>query len=384
MKALIVGGGIGGLTAALCLRRLGWQVQVLEQAGALVEVGAGIQLSPNACRVLRELDLLPALQAVAFAPEALEMRWGRSGREIFRIPLTPSRWDAPYLHVHRADLLAVLQQALQRLAPDALRLNAAVTGYQSDADGVVAMLADGQSVSGDLLIGADGIHSQIQRQILGATPARFTGNVAWRAVVPLDQLGEHAPPPSACVWAGPGRHAVTYRVRGGTLANFVGVVERSDWQQESWSEQGSRTDALADFAGWHPQVTQLIEKATVLHRWALFDRPPLPRWSEGRVVLLGDACHPMLPFMAQGAAMAIEDAWALGQCLQQQADPAIAAQQYFAQRYERCRQVQQAARRNARVFHQRHAAAYWPVWLVARLFPGLLLRRFDWIYQQSA
>ena len=384
MKALIVGGGIGGLSAALCLQRLGWSTTVLEQASSLDEVGAGLQISPNGCRILQQLGVMPALRAKAFLPQALEMRWGRSGRQIFEIPLQQNaekRWDGPYLHLHRADLQDVLRQRLQELPNTELRTNARVLGYSQDDQGVRIEIEHAQALQGDLLIGADGVHSAMRHQMLGPSPAHFTGNVAWRAVVPMDRLGSLRPPPTACVWVGDGRHAVTYRLRGGTLANFVGVVEHEQWGKESWMQQGRRTEALADFSGWHPCIRRIIERASQHYRWALYDRPPFECWSEGRAVLLGDACHPMLPFLAQGAVMAIEDAWELSEQLRQHDDVAVANQAYFERRIQRTAQIQAGARGNSKTFHHAHPAAYLPVYFAARLMPWLLLKRFDWIYR---
>ncbi len=387
MKAIIVGAGIGGLTAALALRRTGWSVAIVEKAPALGEVGAGIQASPNAMKAFNALGLGPALARVGFAPEAIELRMGLSGMPLIRAPLgdvAAKRWGAPYLHLHRADLIAVLEDALRAQAPDALRLGAAFTRYEQDGDGVRAISADGAEISGDLLIGADGIHSAVQAQMLGPLRPTFTGNVAWRAVAPVDRLGADAPNPTAAAWMGRGRHAVTYRVRRGELANFVGVVERDDWTKESWTERGDRDDALADFEGWHPVITRLIEAAGALHRWALFDRPPLARWVEGRVALLGDAAHPMLPFMAQGAAMAVEDAWALAAGLGAGREVPGALKRYQALRFARASKVQAASRANAATFHKRSAlgrfATYGPMWLAGRAAPAIGLSRQDWVY----
>ena len=382
-SAIVCGAGIGGLCTALALHARGWSVRVIEQAQELREVGAGLQLSPNACRVLAALDLLPALQATAYAPQALEMRLGHSGQQIFRIPLdrrSAARWGGPYLHMHRADLLAVLAKALQQRAPGALQLGAQLSQINHTPHGVEVELADGRQLDGQLLVGADGIHSRVRELLFGPDQAHFTGHVAWRAVVPIDALGAHAPPPSACVWTGRGRHAVTYRLRAGTLANLVGVVEHRQWSRESWTQAGDPAEALNDFAGWHPQVTSLIKHAQQPLRWALFDRPPLARWHHHHCVLLGDASHPMLPFLAQGAAMAIEDAWVLASCLQTDEALPLALARFQRLRHSRTTQVQQTSKRNARLFH-RAAPAYWPLWLVARLWPEFIHSRQDWLYR---
>ena len=388
MKALIAGGGIGGLTAALALAARGWDVEVLEQAPVLSEVGAGLQLSPNAMQVMRALELEEAVAAVAFRPEALELRLGESGQGVFSIPAgaaAEARWGAPYLHVHRYDLLGVLAEALRVRAPEAIRLSARVIGYTHLPRGVRALLENGSTLDADLLVGADGIHSAIRAQMIGPDRPDFTGNVAWRAVVPTAALGEDAPPPTACVWAGKGRHAVTYRLRNGELSNFVGVTERKGWCEESWTEAGTREEALADFAGWVPEVTRLIEAADSHYRWALFDRKPLSRWSEGPVALLGDACHPTLPFLAQGAAMAIEDAFVLArECHRLASDIPAALLAYHRKRIARTTRVQAGSRANMKTFHRRFApmrlATYGPMWMAGRMSPGFVRSRLDWLY----
>lgn len=387
MKVLIAGGGIGGVTAALALLRQGIEVEVFEQAPELREAGAGLQISPNAARVLHALDLLAQVEQIAFRPERIEMRFGRSGRKVFTIPLAAEaehRWGAPYLHVHRADLLDVLVAELRQKAHAAVRTNARVERYVSTDNLVEVQLSSGERIAGDVLIGADGIKSAIREQMLGPEAPRFTGCVAWRAVVPMDALGVLAPPPAACVWVGEGKHAVTYRIRRGELANFVGVVERDDWRQESWTEQGDKAAALRDFAGWHPTVLNILENAPLLYRWALFDRDPLPRWTDRRVALLGDACHPMLPFMAQGAAMAIEDAWVLGRKLKDDGDAVAALKAYETARRGRAAKIQAAARANTGIFHRRTALGklftYGPMRLAASLAPSAVHSRQDWIY----
>ena len=407
-NAIVVGGGIAGLTTALCLQRAGLQPIVIERAPAIEEIGAGIQLSPNACRVLDAIGVIDAVRASAFAPERLEMRIGISGRPVFAIDAvnaTQKRWGAPYLHVHRADLVAALAAALRERMPGALVTGAEMRSLQQDDAGARVTLADGRTLDAGIVVGADGIHSRVREQLFGASNPQFTGNVAWRATVAVDRLGAHAPPPSACVWVGPGRHAVTYRLRGGALANIVGVVEHDDWHSESWTERGERAQAVADFAGWHPVVTTLIGAADEHYRWALFDRPPLARWHDGRAVLVGDACHPMLPFLAQGAAMAIEDAWVLAAMLARGGpdadagdsnarDDSAAAKHlgdafadFTVARAGRVRKVYDGARHNMRVFHHRNRAkqalVYGTMRVGGRLLPGVAASRLDWLYGED-
>jgi salicylate hydroxylase len=384
--ALIAGGGIGGLTAALCLARAGWTVDVYEAADSLTEVGAGLQLSPNAMKVFDTLGLSGDISERGFAPEALELRLGQSGRRVFSVPVNQRAapaWGAPYIHIHRADLLDILAEAASANSSIKIQLGARAAGYQTDGATARLLFEDGTSATGQLLLGADGLHSILRKQMLGDVPARFTGNLAWRFTVPLDKLSS-PPPPTACVWAGPGRHAVTYRLRGGTLANFVGIVERHDWQGESWTEQGTKAEALSDFAGWDDTLTELIEAADSHYRWALFDRLPLATWCDGPVTLLGDACHPMLPFQAQGAAQAIEDAYVLASKMKAGGDIPDALRSYEGARKPRTSRIQAASRANMKTFHKRspaeQAATYGPMWIAGQLLPGVVRSRLDWIY----
>lgn len=388
MKAIIVGSGIGGLTAALCFNHFGWDVEVLERAPGLEEVGAGIQISPNAMKVFEALGLGETLANRGFRPEAIELRMGISGTRLIRTTLgdvAEERWGSPYIHIHRADLVSALQAALEQRVPGSIRFGCDVTGYKQEADSAMATLAHGEHVKGHIVVGSDGIHSVIRAQMLGPDKPRFTGNVAWRSVVPVSSLGSDAPEPVAGAWMGRGKHAVTYLLRGGDLANLVAVVERNDWTKEGWAEAGSREDALRDFSGWHPTITRIIEESDALFRWALFDRPPLHKWTDGRVAIMGDAAHPMLPFMAQGAAMAIEDAWALAALATQTSNPASALPAYQALRLKRASDVQAGSRANAKTFHQRSAFGrlknYGPMWLAGRLAPGIGLARQDWVYR---
>ena len=390
MKALIAGGGIGGITAALCLLEAGIDVELYERGAALGEIGAGIQISPNGVKVLDRLGLKPALDRVAFRPEALEMRVGMSGVRLFSIPMRDEavrRYGAPYYHVHRADLMDVLSEALRARAPHAVHVTKDVAAFAQSDKHVELAFADGTRAEGDVLIGADGIHSRVRTQMLGPDPARFTGNVAWRLVVPATSLPKDLVPPTACVWVGPGRHAVTYYLRRGELVNFVGVVEREGWQKENWTERGDPAELAADYAGWSKPIASIVAQASECYRWALFDREPLATWHDGRVTLLGDACHPMLPFLGQGAVMAIEDAWVLSRKLKASSDIPHALGAYERARKPRTSRVQKGARAQMGLYHKRsltgQLATYGPMWLAARMTPSVVHARQDWLYSHD-
>ncbi|MEL6874866.1 MAG: FAD-dependent monooxygenase [Pseudomonadota bacterium] len=381
MKAVIAGAGIGGLTAALCLDQIGWDVELLERAGTVEEAGAGIQISPNGMKVMQALGLGEQIAAAGFRPRASQIRRGKSGRVLMVSPMGPDmerRYGVPYVHIHRADLVDILMGALAERVPGAVNTGCRVTGFDQDGDQALARLETGEAIYGDVLIGADGIRSAIRDQMLGPERPRFTGNVAWRAVVPTKRLGRNVPPPAASVWTGDGKHAVTYLLHGGELANFVGVVECESWTKESWTEPGAADEVLADFADWHPIIRTLIEQADIHHRWALFDRDPLEKWSDGRVVLLGDAAHPMLPFMAQGAVQAIEDAFVLAREIQGSTDVVAACATFFRKRIGRVTRVQAAARANMDLFHQRLPQS--PLWLADKVAPSAVERQLDWLY----
>ena len=392
LKVLIAGGGIGGLTAALCLAQCGCVVDVFEQAAAFGEVGAGIQLSPNCSRVLLHLGLGPALQAVGFLPQATQFRAWDTGEVLGENRLgayVHERHGAPYFHVHRGDLLGVLVEAAARTPGITLHTGMRVRDCAQDGQGVALTLegrvhqgpaharvervatdlGDGGGGAGtghapavhtgDVLIGADGIHSVVRAHLWGDEQPRFTGNVAWRALVPAERLPSGLIRPMSTAWWGPHKHFVHYYVRGGALVNCVCVVEKAGWEIESWTERGALSELRADFAGWHADLQTLIDAidTDALFKWALYDRTPMSRWGVERITLLGDACHPTLPFMAQGAAMAIEDAAVLAGCLARGAEVPAALQRYEDMRRDRTAGIQNGSRRNATRFHLSGAEA---------------------------
>ena len=351
---LIAGAGLGGLTLALCLLRHGFRVTVLEQAPVLGEVGAGVQISANGARVLHALGLADALEAVCFRPERGEMRHWKTGETLIARPLgsaSVERFGYPYYHLHRADFHGLLAGAVRRIAPDAIRLSSRVADIETRGSRVAAVMATGDRIEGDVLVGCDGIHSAVRRRLFGADDPGFTGCVAWRATVPTMTLPPGHVRPVASNWIGRGGHFVHYYLRRGELVNCVGVMERDEWLAESWSAEGRVEDFLADFAGWHEDLQVLIRAVERCFRWGLFDRAPMDRWSDGSTTLLGDACHPMLPFMAQGAVMAIEDAWTLAQCLVANDEPAAALRRYEDLRRDRTAEVQRMSRANIQFFH---------------------------------
>jgi salicylate hydroxylase len=311
----IVGGGIGGLTAAALLLRAGFDVQVYEQAKTLGEVGAGINLGPNASRILHRIGIADKLERIGVKPISFVQRRWDDGRVLLRSPLGEGveiTYGAPYYTFHRGDL----HRALTNAIPDErVHLAHRFTHLVDHGDRVEAHFENGTSISVDALIGADGIHSVVRHALFGPEKPHFTGCVAYRGLVPANRLRHLDLEFNNQIWMGPGAHFVHYFVAAGRMVNFVGITEQDSWLGESWVDRGEVTDALALFQGWHDQVLSIIGATDETYKWALFDRSPLKRWSVGRVTLLGDACHPMLPFMGQGAAQAIEDGATLRACL---------------------------------------------------------------------
>lgn len=391
-NVLIAGGGIAGLATALAFQQRGWGVQVIEQAPALREVGAGIQLSPNGMKVLRALGLEGEILARGFLPEALEMRLGRSGFPIFRLKIKTQahyRWRAPYVHIHRADLIDILAKSLEARAPGCVRLGAKVQGLVNGGNGLA--LQGGQTIKADAVIAADGLRSALRTAAFGDQAARFTGMIAWRGTVPVAALQGDAPPPTACVWAGPGRHVVSYYVAKGQVVNFVGVVEKNipnPADLDSWHTPGQTMAALEDFMGWHPTVTKMIQGAQGLSQWALFDRPPSTQWVHGNMALVGDAAHPMLPTFAQGASQGLEDAWTVAALVDRAESVEAGLSAYAALRQPRTRAIQHRAMRNARDFHHQSGfeqmRAYGTLWFGGRFLPWVARGRLDEIYRYDA
>ena len=348
----IIGGGIGGLAAGATLLQAGFDVHVYEQAKALGEVGAGINIGPNASRILNRLGIADELTRVGVKPLTFDQRRWDDGRVLLRSPLgeaVESTFGAPYYTLHRGDLHRALAGAIP---PERIHIGHRFIRLVDHCDGVEAHFENGRSISADALIGADGIHSVVRHALFGPEKPRFTGCVAHRGLVSADRLRHLGLEFRNQIWMGPGRHFVHYFVSAGRLVNFVAITEEDSWLRESWIDRGEIADVLAAFAGWHPNVLSIIGSANETFKWALFDRTPLPRWTAGRVTLLGDACHPMLPFMGQGAAQAIEDAGTLKACLLKfPSDLPAALNLYERLRLPRASRLQGMSETNKMRFH---------------------------------
>ncbi|HEY8612855.1 MAG TPA: FAD-dependent monooxygenase, partial [Roseomonas sp.] len=345
------------------LQRRGYDVRVYEQAKAFARVGAGIQQSSNALKVLRALGLEPRLRELAFQPKSWNNREWDTGAVKYELPLGSAfeeRYGAPYLLMHRGDLHAAILSAL----PEAcIERGKTLLELEQDGSGVSMRFADGSTARADALIGADGVHSRVREWMLGPEEPRFTGRVAYRTTFPASLLGGY-PIDDCTKWWGPDRHVVIYYVTPRRdEVYFVTSVPEPEWRNESWSAKGDLNDLRAAFAGFHPQVQAVFAACPEVYKWALYERDPLPRWSERRVALLGDSCHPMVPYMAQGAASAIEDGAVLARCLDEASTLEGAFSRYEATRRERTSRVQLTSHRNE--------------WMSRRTDP-------DWVYGYDA
>jgi salicylate hydroxylase len=360
-KVLIAGAGLGGLAAASFLMKAGHDVEVYEQAPQLEEVGAGIQISANAMHALRTLGLEETITQAGVRPGAYVFRLHDTGEVIQRFSLSEEHerlHGAPYTQLHRADFHQILAARARAFRPDVVRLNKRVTGFTETADGVTLNFADGASVKGDLLIGADGLKSVVRRQIVGETPATYTGDAAWRVTVPIERLPKNFLEPVMSVFMGPGGHVVMYYLRAGAMLNFVGIIETDDVRDESWTVKMPWEQLKADFAGWHEAIQTVIHAADKdkCYRWSLHNRPPIRDWSTARATLLGDAAHPTLPYLAQGAVMAIEDGAVLARALAMESDIPAALQLYQRNRIDRTARIVLQSTDNRRLFHLRSEA----------------------------
>lgn len=382
LPVTIVGAGVAGLAAARALALRGAQVTVMEQADAIREVGAGLQISPNGACVLRALGLQAALDAASTRAEAVHLIDGPDGEVVARLDLARLRPDQGYHFLHRADLIDLLLKGAEE-AGVTLRLLSRIAEVDLSGPKPAVVLDGGERIETPLLIGADGLHSRTRAALNGPETPFFTRQVAWRAVIPCEPGAR----PVAEVHMGPNRHLVSYPLRGGTLRNIVAVEEREKWAEESWTLRDDSMDMRLAFEGFSPRVRSWLDKVEDPWLWGLFRHKVAATWvrpmGQGGVAILGDAAHPTLPFLAQGASMGLEDAWLLADSLSRHDTAAAALNAYQAARKPRTTRIVAAANANARAYHLSglpRMIGHSGLRLLGRLSPGTMLSRFDWLY----
>jgi 3-hydroxybenzoate 6-monooxygenase len=385
LPVLIAGGGIGGLSTAIALARAGFDATVLERSAFTEQSGAGIQLGPNATRILRALGVLDVLAPQAFRPEAVWLFDGVSGRRLATVPLgaaAEQRYGAPYLTLHRADLHAGLRAAADAQSPVSLTSGFDVSGIEAN-DAVTVTNLDGTTMEGSSLIGADGLWSRVRTWIAPDAALSFTGDTAYRTLLQREDLPGPFAEPIVGLWLGPGAHLVHYPVRAGAALNVVAVTEGGQ-KTQGWNRTADTARLLSGFTRWCKESKSLLESAGRWRAWSLFSLSALPHWSRGAVTLLGDAGHPVLPYLAQGAGLAIEDAAALAKCLSAARDvPSSAFRTYEALRRPRAARLQSTARRFGRIYHLRGPARLARNAALGLRSEAAALRQFDWLYGEA-
>lgn len=391
MHILIAGGGIGGLATAAALLQRGIDVDVYEQAPELKEVGAGIQISPNGNKVLDALGAFERLRELSCDPARKEFRLWSTGKPWPMFSLGKAvieRYGYPYLTVYRPDLHQTLADRVRALKPDAIHLANSVAGCSQDSTSATIRLASGKTVKGDVLIGADGVRSVIRNTLWGPTDPQFSGMVTWRGLIPMETLPEHIRQSVGSTWIGPGGHVVSYPLHRSTIMNFVATIDGKTWESTSTCLPGTVQECLDDFTGWHEDVQTMIKLCPTLLKWPLLKRDPIPRWTQGRITLLGDAAHATLPFLAQGAVHSIEDGMVLSRCLESVAAEAVpqALARYEAARIERTSRMVRGATDNTERFHSEELAteASAEKYLEREWSAAPIFERYDWLYAYDA
>lgn len=356
-KYIVIGAGIGGLSLALALQKLNHKVFVFEKAPEIKEVGAGVMLTPNATRALDYLGVLSKIENDATLPERTIVRHYLSGEEMSNTDLGDSftfQYGHPYYDVHRVNIHSALYDSVKLNDPECIAVNHELVEFSQNDNSVKAKFSNDKTIEGDFLIGCDGVHSIVRKTIKETDNPRYTGNVAWRGLMPIGSLPDHQRGPEITIWIGPKKHFVEYTIKSGTIKNYVAISNVKEWQEEGWTVRSSVTQALDEFINWHKDVKNIISATPVdqCFKWGLFDRDPLESWSEGRATILGDAAHPMLPFMAQGAAMSIEDAIVLSRCFNQSKSPKETYRRYEKARIARTSWCQLQSREAGHLFQK--------------------------------
>jgi len=393
----IVGAGIAGLASAFTLLKAGHKVSLFEKNSELAELGAGIQLSPNATRLLEQWGLLSKIQTFAVMPDGVRFLHWKNAKAIADFPLNhlsvnhSNAASTPYLHIHRGDLYQCLLDSIIHSPNLTLHLDENLLSVFNEKDSCTISTHTKKNETNtynfDYLIGADGVHSLCREYVQKNSSASFTGNVAWRGLIPSENLVKQFPKKAHLVMA-PDSHLVFYYVKRGHYLNYVAVKERSDFKNESWTEKGSIENLLQDFSAWHSDYLDILKQSDPdnIYRWALYDREPLNTWHNGRCIILGDAAHPILPYLAQGAAMALEDADALASCFKTHSGERI-GEQFFSLRAARCKKVLDASRSNRTLYHEKNIIKREVrdsgSSIFSKVYPEFLNNKLAWLYEHQ-
>ncbi len=384
MNVLISGGGIAGLSAGILLSKAGYKVTVLERLPELEDLSTGVQISPNGYKILQLLGLEKTISSDIFEPENIHLRDGFTGKIKLSVPvkeLSRKRWGGKYLNIKRFDLSSALLDELMNQKSAQVLFGKTLTQYKQTSKNVIAFLDDGSEISGDLLIGADGVFSKIRQQMFSKIALDYSGNFAWRALVDISNINCPLILTNNLIWIGPKRHAVTTVLKNRALINFVGIVEKPI---ESGNSSDNHISALEDFKGWHEELVAILNSANSIHRWPIYSARPYKKWSDGKVILIGDAAHPMVPSMAQGAVQALEDAAILTNFLTKSSDITKSLSTFHKTRLNRTSRIQSLSKRNLQTFHLPNSifrnAMYFIALTLSKIIPSLIRKRFDWVY----
>lgn len=383
LPILIAGGGICGLTAAIALARQGHQVKILERSPEFSEAGAGIQLGPNAVRMLHEVEVHKYLEGRVVAAEKVDVRHGLSGESLISLPIgawSQRKFNLPYWVVHRADLQAALLETVKTLPSIEIVNGCSVISVQQSEDSVCVIGSENARFDGAALIGADGIWSRVRSLLFDVKNPEYAGRTAWRSVVDVEQVPSEFRSRSVGLWLAPDTHLVHYPVNGGSGVNIVAVTAHKNYLKD-WNTDGKKSELMIHFSRWCPAVRELLECADDWRRWSLFDVSSYPQWQSGRVVIAGDAAHPVLPFLAQGGALALEDGIELARCVELSGNDFASAWKLFEEnRKVRTTKIQRESKRNGWLYHLKGAAGWSRDRVLRNTPPDLFLRRYKWIY----
>ncbi|KAI3601370.1 hypothetical protein D8I24_3968 (plasmid) [Cupriavidus necator H850] len=388
---IIAGAGMGGLTLAAALLQKGFDIDIYEQSPELREVGAGLWISANGSCVMAELGLKEELEKINLAPDNRVIRFWKTGEEysVYNRDAGASKTDHTLIQVLRAELQRILYEAVIKLKPNAVHFDVRSVGAETVGNRARLLFADGTFAEGDVVVGCDGAHSRVRQSQFGPAPARYTGAVAWRGLAPMSSLKPQHKRALASTWVGPTAHVTSYPVQrnGEQFVSFSAQVDSDVWQTESWSERGELSDALKDFEGWNQDILDLFINSENLFRWGLFVRDPLEQWSNGRVTLVGDACHSMTPYLGMGVNVTMEDAYVLARCLERQPDDIEhALKRYDAARIDRANLAKEKSMEMLKIFHApalEHIETGRP-YIQKNWAPDVVRQRYDWLLAYDA